>query len=65
MLVIIINASASIILAALTMPSFIAEPRNVRAVVGDKVKFKLKFSGNPQPGKSCLHFIGCNSSIYI
>lgn len=40
--------------AACTMPSFISEPKNVRAVVGDRAKFKLKFSGNPQPGEMSL-----------
>lgn len=39
------------ITAALTLPSFTSEPKNVRAVIGEKAKFKLKFSGNPQPGK--------------
>jgi hypothetical protein len=34
----------------LTLPSFISEPKNVRAIIGEKAKFKLKFSGNPQPG---------------
>lgn len=47
------------------MPSFISEPKNVRAVIGDKVKFKLKFSGNPQPGNLFDIFAYNNEALLI
>lgn len=44
------------IAAACTMPSFVIEPKNVRTIIGDKAKFKLTFSGNPQPGNNTETF---------
>lgn len=32
------------------MPSIVTEMKNIRALEGDRVKFKCTFSGNPPPG---------------
>lgn len=39
-----------IITAAYAMPGFINELKNIRALEGDRVKFKCTFKGNPPPG---------------
>jgi hypothetical protein len=43
-------------IAAYAIPSFIIEMKDYRARIGEKAKFKCRFSGNPQPGKEWVFF---------